>query len=65
MYGYSFHMPTPPKWTRGVSPIEAAKFYGVSAQTVRNWARKGLIEASRTPSGLTRVILPETEAEDA
>lgn len=34
---------------------EAAKFFGVTSQTIRNWADKGLLAADVTPAG-TRLI---------
>jgi DNA-binding transcriptional MerR regulator len=38
-----------------VSVGEAAKFFGVTSQTIRNWADKGLLAADVTPAG-TRLI---------
>jgi hypothetical protein len=34
---------------------EAARFFGVTSQTIRNWADKGLLAADVTPAG-TRLI---------
>jgi hypothetical protein len=38
-----------------VSVGEAARFFGVTSQTIRNWADKGLLAADVTPAG-TRLI---------
>ena len=38
-----------------VSVGEAARFFGVTSQTIRNWADRGLLAADVTPAG-TRLI---------
>lgn len=40
---------------------EAAKYLGVTTQTIRNWNKQNLIEAIRTPKGHRRIAIIEIE----
>ena len=44
---------------QGVSVKTAAKFFGVQAQTIREWCKLGKLPAFRTPSGRIAYI-PES-----
>lgn len=51
---------------RYLSTIEAAEYFGVHPQTIRNWLRKGKIKAHRSPGEhLYRFDLKELEAATA
>lgn len=51
--------PTPDEWLT-VSP--AARFLGVSAETVRDWADKGKLPFTRTPGNQRRFRRADLEA---
>lgn len=48
-----------------VHPGRAAEIYGVSLQTLRNWAERGRIAHKETPGGQRRYLAGGSAAEDA
>lgn len=47
------------QYKQELSPLEAAQIIGVSADTVRRWAKQRKIRFRRNPSG--RILIPVTE----
>src|SRR5687768_4281877 len=52
-------MPTQKKYKYTIT--EVAKAFGVSAQTVRNWEKQGLLRAQRTQGGTRRYSFSEVK----
>ena len=52
----------PLKYEKLLSPAEMAKAWGVTPDTIVNWANAGFVQVRYTPAGTRRYLASETPA---